>query len=151
LQYSDKKPSDQASASCSTGSSIAWYRQSQSGIGILNQLDKLIPASHTDFQPKIKKKHSERGPKTLAFAPIGFASHKDLTYTYQHKMCSWAFLFISSFFLLSSLSYSGKAVLFGCVVPRVQEVCKLVSTISHFGVCPLLWTLKYFAYVFLLQ
>jgi hypothetical protein len=41
-------------------------------IGVLDRLDKPITAGHTDFQPKIKKKRSERGPKTLAFAPIGF-------------------------------------------------------------------------------
>jgi hypothetical protein len=41
-------------------------------IGILDRLDKPIAASHTDFQPKIKKKRSERGPKILAFAPISF-------------------------------------------------------------------------------
>jgi len=41
-------------------------------IGILDRSDKPITARPTDFQPKIKKKPSERGPKTLAFAPIGF-------------------------------------------------------------------------------
>jgi hypothetical protein len=52
---------------------------------------------------------------------------------------------ISPFCLLSPLPYSRKAVLIIYVVPRVQEVCRLVSTISHFGAFSLLWTLKYFA------
>jgi hypothetical protein len=56
-----------------------------------------------------------------------------------------AFLCIPSFCLLSPLPYSRKAVLFVHVVPRVQEVCRLMFTISHFGVFSLLWTLKYFA------
>ena len=50
-------------------------------IDILDQLDKPIKASHTDFHPKIKK-HSERGPKTPAFAPMTFFIPQGLNIVY---------------------------------------------------------------------
>ena len=116
---------------------MVWYRQSQSEnwhTWLINYTSPLLQL----VTPTFNQKSSKRSPKTFAFAPTSIQIHTS------------AFLCISSFCLLSPLPYGGKAVLFVYVVPRVQEVFRLVSTISHFDVFLIWWTLKCFtSFVFL--